>query len=61
MLNLLGSIAQFERSLLLERQREGIVAAKAAGKYRGGKAPYAVAESVFDEHDQKGCSLDAEG
>jgi DNA invertase Pin-like site-specific DNA recombinase len=27
-LNLLGSIAEFERELMLERQREGIVKAK---------------------------------
>lgn len=35
MLNLLGSIAEFERELMLERQREGIAKAKADGKYRG--------------------------
>jgi DNA invertase Pin-like site-specific DNA recombinase len=35
MLNILGSIAQFERNLLLERQREGIAKAKALGKYKG--------------------------
>jgi DNA invertase Pin-like site-specific DNA recombinase len=35
MLNMLGSIAQFERELMLERQREGIAKAKAEGKYRG--------------------------
>jgi DNA invertase Pin-like site-specific DNA recombinase len=38
MLNLMGSIAQFERELMLERQREGIAKAKAAGKYRGRQA-----------------------
>lgn len=37
MLSLLGAVAEFERSLILERQREGIALAKAAGKYRGGK------------------------
>ena len=37
MLNLLGSIAQFEREVMLERQREGIAKAKAEGKYRGRK------------------------
>src|SRR6516165_1476156 len=36
-LNLFGSIAQFERELTLERQREGIARAKAEGKYRGRK------------------------
>ncbi len=35
MLNMLGSVYQFERSMLLERQREGIAKAKAAGKYKG--------------------------
>lgn len=35
MLNLLGSIAEFERELMLERQREGVQKAKADGKYRG--------------------------
>ena len=35
MVNLLGSIAEFERELMLERQREGIANAKAEGKYRG--------------------------
>lgn len=35
MLNLLGSIAQFEREVMLERQREGIQRAKAEGKYKG--------------------------
>lgn len=37
MLNLLGSIAQFEREIMLERQREGIAKAKADGKYKGRK------------------------
>lgn len=35
MLNLIGSIAQFERELMLQRQREGISKAKADGKYKG--------------------------
>jgi DNA invertase Pin-like site-specific DNA recombinase len=35
MLNLLGSIGQFERELMLERQREGIAKAKADGKSKG--------------------------
>ena len=40
MLNMLGSIAEFERELMLERQREGIAKAKAEGKYQG-RAPTA--------------------
>ena len=37
MLSLLGAVAQFERSLILERQREGIAKAKARGVYKGRK------------------------
>lgn len=44
MLNLLASIAQFERELMLERQREGIAKAKADGKYKG-RAPTARQQS----------------
>jgi DNA invertase Pin-like site-specific DNA recombinase len=35
MLTMLGAISTFERDLMLERQREGIAIAKAAGKYKG--------------------------
>ena len=35
MLTMLGGIYQFERSMILERQREGIAIAKAEGKYKG--------------------------
>lgn len=37
MLTLLGGVAEFEREIMLERQREGIAKAKAAGKYKGRK------------------------
>jgi DNA invertase Pin-like site-specific DNA recombinase len=37
MLTILGGIAEFEREIMLERQREGIAKAKAAGKYKGRK------------------------
>lgn len=40
MLGVLGSVAEFEREIMLERQREGIAKAKAAGKYKG-RAPTA--------------------
>jgi DNA invertase Pin-like site-specific DNA recombinase len=40
MINLLGSIAAFEREIMLERQRDGIAAAKREGKYKG-RAPTA--------------------
>ena len=51
MMNLCGSIAQFEREIMLQRQREGINAAKAQGKYRG-RAPTARRKSaeVIDLH-----------
>lgn len=35
MLTIFGAIAEFERELILQRQREGIAIAKAAGKYKG--------------------------
>lgn len=37
LLSMLGAVAEFERSMILERQREGIAIAKAKGKYKGGK------------------------
>jgi len=36
-LNVMSSVSQFEREMMLERQREGIVKAKAEGKYKGRK------------------------
>lgn len=37
MVNVLASVAQFEREMMLERQREGVAKAKAEGKYKGRK------------------------
>jgi len=37
MLNVLGGVAEFEREMMLERQREGIARAKAEGRYKGRK------------------------
>lgn len=37
MLTMIGAINEFERTNLLERQREGIAIAKAKGKYKGRK------------------------
>jgi DNA invertase Pin-like site-specific DNA recombinase len=45
MLNVLGSVAEFERSIMLERQLEGIAKAKGEGKYKGRK-PTARAKSA---------------
>jgi DNA invertase Pin-like site-specific DNA recombinase len=36
-LTVMGGIAEFERSMMLERQREGIAKAKDEGKYKGRK------------------------
>jgi DNA invertase Pin-like site-specific DNA recombinase len=37
MLNVLSSVAEFERCMMLERQREGIAKARREGKYKGRK------------------------
>jgi DNA invertase Pin-like site-specific DNA recombinase len=37
MLTVLGGVAQFEREMMLERQREGIAKGKNAGRFRGRK------------------------
>ena len=47
LLNILGSFAQFERELLLERQREGIEIAKANGKFKG-RAPTLTREQAAE-------------
>ena len=44
MLTMLGGIAEFEREMMLERQREGIAKAKAEGKYKGRK-PVAMSQA----------------
>ena len=47
LLSMLGAVAEFERSMIRERQREGIALAKKAGRYKGrvpSLAPEAVAE-----------------
>lgn len=36
-LDVMGSIAEFERNMMLERQMEGIARAKAEGRYKGRK------------------------
>lgn len=45
MLVMLGAIAEFERELMLERQKDGVQAAKLAGKYHG-RQPTARAKSA---------------
>ena len=36
-LHIMGAVGEFERAMILERQREGIAIAKAEGKYKGRK------------------------
>ena len=50
MLTMIGAINEFERTNLLERQREGIAIAKRDGKYKGRKA---VSIPDFDKHYQR--------
>ena len=45
MLSVLGAVSQWERDIMLERQRAGISRAKAEGKYRG-RAPTARAKAA---------------
>lgn len=53
MLNVLGGVAQFEREMMLERQREGIAKAKAEGKYKGRKpTARAKADDVLRLHGE---------
>jgi DNA invertase Pin-like site-specific DNA recombinase len=47
LLSMLGAVAEFERALILERQREGIALAKAAGKYKGRK-PILSADKIME-------------
>jgi DNA invertase Pin-like site-specific DNA recombinase len=53
MLTMLGAVAEFERTLMLERQREGIAKAKGEGRYKGRKpTARAKAEEVRRLHRQ---------
>ncbi|GAA2567296.1 recombinase family protein [Mycolicibacterium diernhoferi] len=47
MLSVMGAVAEFERSLLLERQREGIAIARTKGVYKGRK-PSLTAEQIAE-------------
>lgn len=54
-LTVMGAIAQFERSIMLERQREGIAKAKDAGKYKG--RPKSIDVGSIVEMKEKGASI----
>ena len=47
LLSMLGAVAEFERSIILERQREGIQIARIKGKYKGRK-PSLTTERVLE-------------
>ncbi|MGW4121046.1 recombinase family protein [Nocardia sp. NPDC004711] len=55
LLSVMGAFAEFERSLILERQREGIAAAKKRGAYTGRKA------ALTDEQADQLCARAAAG
>lgn len=59
MLNVLGSVAQFEREMMLERQREGIAKAKAEGKYKGRKPTASLRADKVREMRAQGQSMGA--
>lgn len=46
MLSVMGAVAEFERSLMLQRQREGIAIAKAKGVYKGRKPALSDAQAA---------------
>ncbi len=46
LLSVMGAIAEFERELIRERQREGIALAKKRGAYRGRKRTLTAAQAV---------------
>lgn len=53
MLTILGGVAEFERAIMLERQREGIAKAKAEGRYKGRKpTAQAKADDVLRLHGE---------
>ncbi|CAN7421959.1 hypothetical protein LJR009_003588 [Bosea sp. LjRoot9] len=54
---LLGSVAQFEREIMLERQREGTAKAKAAGKCKGGAPTARAKEAHVAQLPAQGISL----
>lgn len=48
MLTLLGAIYQFERSMILDRQREGIELAKKQGKFKGKQPNHELHKKIRD-------------
>ncbi len=59
MLSMLAAIGQFEREMMLERQREGIRIAKDAGAYKGRKATARAKSAEVMELIRKGLTKEA--
>lgn len=59
MLNVLASVAQFEREMMLERQREGIAKAKDEGKYKGRKPTARAKTDEIKALKEQGLSMGA--
>ena len=57
MLTMLGGVAEFERDMMLERQREGIAKAKAEGKYKGRKPTARTKAEEVKAMDAQGLSM----
>lgn len=58
-LSVMGGIAEFERSMMLERQREGIAKAKSEGRYKGRKSTAREKTSEVEELAAQGLSMGA--
>lgn len=56
MLTMMGAFAEFEREIMLERQKEGIAKAKEEGKYAGRKPLPAEIESAVQVYLETGVS-----
>ena len=59
MFDIMTGIAEFERSMMLERQREGIAKAKSEGRYKGRKPTAREKASQVDELHAQGLSMGA--
>lgn len=59
MLNILGGVAEFEREIMLERQREGIAKAKLEGRYKGRKPTARIRADEVAALRSEGLSMNA--
>ena len=57
MLTIMGGIAEFERAMMLERQREGIAKAKGEGKYKGRKPSARLKSAQIEAMSAAGASM----